>query len=183
MLDVVQALEGPIAPMECSRGARGEGPVLARDRRRPRVRDQGPVDPGPGGVTKALAGTSLAEAVMFANQHERKDTVVGRIWAPPPGPSRKRLWPIKSGNLHVRAEGKQILRGLDLEIAQGRDARADGPNGSGKSTATSTRSWATPGSRSPRARSFRGGHHRRRSRRARADGLFAGLPVRSRSRA
>jgi hypothetical protein len=30
-------------------------------------------------VTKALAGTSLAELVKFANQHERKDPVVGRV--------------------------------------------------------------------------------------------------------
>ena len=80
MLDVVQALEGPIAPMECFHEER-EGKVLCSHE----------TDGGracatkvlwtrvQGGVTKALAGTSLAELVMFANQHERKDTVVGRI--------------------------------------------------------------------------------------------------------
>ena len=80
MLDVVQALEGPIAPMECFHEER-EGKVLCSHE----------TDGGracatkvlwtrvQGGVTKALAGTSLAELVMFANQHERKDTVVGRV--------------------------------------------------------------------------------------------------------
>jgi Rrf2 family cysteine metabolism transcriptional repressor len=80
MLDVVQALEGPIAPMECFHEER-EGKVLCSHE----------TDGGracatkvlwtrvQGGVTKALAGTSLAELVEFANQHERKDTVVGRI--------------------------------------------------------------------------------------------------------
>jgi Rrf2 family protein len=80
MLEVVQALEGPIAPMECFHEER-EGKVLCSHE----------TDGGracatkvlwtrvQGGVTKALAGTSLAELVEFANQHERKDTVVGRV--------------------------------------------------------------------------------------------------------
>jgi Rrf2 family cysteine metabolism transcriptional repressor len=80
MLDVVQALEGPIAPMECFHEER-EGKVLCSHE----------TDDGracatkvlwtrvQGGVTKALAGTSLAELVKFANQHERNDTVVGRV--------------------------------------------------------------------------------------------------------
>jgi len=79
MLDVVQALEGPIAPMECFHEER-EGKVLCSHE----------ADGGracatkvlwtrvQGGVTKALAGTTLAELVVFANQHERKRTVAGR---------------------------------------------------------------------------------------------------------
>jgi Rrf2 family transcriptional regulator, cysteine metabolism repressor len=79
MLDVVQALEGPIAPMECFHEER-EGKVLCSHE----------VDGGracatkvlwtrvQGGVTKALAGTTLAELVEFANQHEPKSTVAGR---------------------------------------------------------------------------------------------------------
>ena len=66
MLDVVQALEGPIAPMECFHTER-EGRVLCSHE----------ADPDPcatkllwtrvhGGVTKALAGTSLAELVEFS---------------------------------------------------------------------------------------------------------------------
>jgi Rrf2 family cysteine metabolism transcriptional repressor len=79
MFEVVQALEGPIAPMECFHEER-EGKVLcsheADDGRAcatkvlwTRVQ---------GGVTKALAGTTLAELVGFANQHESKRIVAGR---------------------------------------------------------------------------------------------------------
>jgi Fe-S cluster assembly ATP-binding protein len=37
-------------------------------------------------------------------------------------------------NLHVTAEGKEILRGLDLDVEKGRIHALMGPNGSGKST-------------------------------------------------
>ena len=37
-------------------------------------------------------------------------------------------------NLHVSAEGKEILRGLDLEVEKGKVHALMGPNGSGKST-------------------------------------------------
>ncbi len=37
-------------------------------------------------------------------------------------------------NLHVTAEGKQILKGLDLKVEKGRIHALMGPNGSGKST-------------------------------------------------
>jgi len=37
-------------------------------------------------------------------------------------------------NLHVSADGKEILRGLDLDVEKGRVHALMGPNGSGKST-------------------------------------------------
>jgi Rrf2 family cysteine metabolism transcriptional repressor len=78
MLEVVQALEGPIAPMECFHIER-EGRVLcsheADDGRAcatkllwTRVQ---------GGVTKALNGTTLADLVEFAGQHDSKQAMAG----------------------------------------------------------------------------------------------------------
>ena len=79
MLDVVQALEGPIAPMECFHEER-EGKVLCSHEE-----DGGRACATKvlwtrvqGGVTKALAGTTLAELVEFAEQHEPNDTAAGR---------------------------------------------------------------------------------------------------------
>jgi Rrf2 family protein len=70
MLDVVQALEGPITPMECFQ-TDGEGRVLCSHETDgdhacatkllwTRVQ---------GGISKALTGTTLAELVEFADQH------------------------------------------------------------------------------------------------------------------
>jgi Rrf2 family cysteine metabolism transcriptional repressor len=78
MLDVVQALEGTIAPMECFYDD-PEGKVLCShetdgDRACATkllwTRVQG-------GVNKALSGTTLAELVEFADQHDRKTAVAG----------------------------------------------------------------------------------------------------------
>ena len=41
-------------------------------------------------------------------------------------------------NLHVTAEGKEILKGLDLEVSKGQIHALMGPNGSGKSTLANT---------------------------------------------
>jgi len=78
MLEVVQALEGPIAPMECFHSDRREGRVQCSH------------DPTAdeacatkllwtrvhGGVTKALAGTTLAELVEFSEGRTATLTVV-----------------------------------------------------------------------------------------------------------
>jgi Rrf2 family protein len=78
MLEVVQALEGTIAPMECFQ-LTPEGKVSCSHE------DDGDHACATkllwtkvqGGVTKALAGTTLAELVEFAEQHDRRPAVAG----------------------------------------------------------------------------------------------------------
>ena len=78
MLEVVQALEGAIAPMECFHET-PEGKVscshesdgdhaCATKLLWTRVQ---------GGVTKALSGTTLADLVEFAEQHDHRPAVAG----------------------------------------------------------------------------------------------------------
>jgi len=78
MLEVVQALEGPISPMECFHEAR-EGRVLCShetdgDRACATKLLWTRVH---GGITKALAGTTLADLVEFADQHAEGEPVAG----------------------------------------------------------------------------------------------------------
>jgi Rrf2 family protein len=79
MLDVVEALEGPITPMECFQ-ADHEGRVLCShesdgDRACATkllwTRVQG-------GINKALTGTTLADLVEFADNHAPKTTLAGK---------------------------------------------------------------------------------------------------------
>ena len=79
MLEVVQALEGPIAPMECFHDVR-EGRVLCSheadgDRACATKLLWTRVH---GGITRALAGTTLAELVEFADEHAARERVAAR---------------------------------------------------------------------------------------------------------
>jgi Rrf2 family transcriptional regulator, cysteine metabolism repressor len=79
MLDVVQALEGPIAPMECFHDE-PEGRVLCShesdgDRACATKLLWTRVH---GGITKALAGTTLADLVEFADEHTLPEPVADR---------------------------------------------------------------------------------------------------------
>lgn len=78
MLDVVEALEGPITPMECFQ-ADSEGRVLCSHESDgdsacatkllwTRVQ---------GGINKALTGTTLADLVEFADSHAPRATLAG----------------------------------------------------------------------------------------------------------
>jgi Rrf2 family protein len=80
MLDVVQALEGPIAPMECFNDDMREGRVLCShesdgDRACATKLLWTRVH---GGITKALAGTTLADLVEFADQHADRQPLAGQ---------------------------------------------------------------------------------------------------------
>ncbi len=79
MLDVVQALEGPIAPMECFHDE-PEGRVLCSheidgDRACATKLLWTRVH---GGITKALAGTTLADLVEFADEHALREPLADR---------------------------------------------------------------------------------------------------------
>jgi Rrf2 family cysteine metabolism transcriptional repressor len=79
MLEVVQALEGPIAPMECFHEVR-EGRVLCSHE----TDDQACATKllwtrVHGGITKALAGTTLADLVEFADQNASQRPLAGRV--------------------------------------------------------------------------------------------------------
>ena len=79
MAEVVQALEGPIAPMECFNDMR-EGRVLCShesdgDRACATKLLWTRVH---GGITKALAGTTLADLVEFADQHTAREPLAGQ---------------------------------------------------------------------------------------------------------
>jgi Rrf2 family transcriptional regulator, cysteine metabolism repressor len=81
MLEVVQALEGPIAPMECLEDDTREGRVLCShesdgDRACATKLLWTRVH---GGITKALAGTTLAELVEFAEDHGGRAPVAGPV--------------------------------------------------------------------------------------------------------
>jgi Rrf2 family transcriptional regulator, cysteine metabolism repressor len=78
MLDVVQALEGPITPMECFQVDR-EGRVLCShetdgDRACATKLLWTKVQ---GGISKALTGTTLADLVEFADSHAPQPTLAG----------------------------------------------------------------------------------------------------------
>ncbi len=139
MDSVVEALEGQIAPMECFHET-PEGKVLCSHE------DDGDHACATkllwtrvqGGVTKALAGTTLAELVEFGGPAARRAAHAGRHAPPDDRPSKPRngvkLAELEIRNLHVSAEDKEILRGLDLDVEKGKVHALMGPNGSGKST-------------------------------------------------
>ena len=140
--EVVEALEGQIAPMECFHET-PEGKVLCShesdgDRACATkllwTRVQG-------GVTKALAGTTLAELVEFsggvpggAAEGAGRQRRLNHRTRTTNHTNGAKLAELEIRNLHVSVEDKQILRGLDLDVEKGKVHALMGPNGSGKST-------------------------------------------------
>ena len=162
---------------------RGPGPVLARDRRRSRLRDEAPVDPGPRRHHAGARRDDTGRPRRVRRPARRESPCRKRRLGDRPGRTSQReetesMADLEISNLHVSAEGKEILKGLDLGRLQGPDPRADGPERV-RQVDPGERDHGSPGVRGDRRRDplRRRGHHRGRSRGALADGAVHGVPV------
>ena len=104
MAEIVSALEGHLAPIECitpegmcSREVKGDAPCPTK-LLWTRVQ---------GSIVRTLTDMTLEDF-----SHRRRSS--GRM-------------SLEIQNLHVRTEEREILHGVDLDDQQGRDPRADGP--------------------------------------------------------
>ena len=123
MLDVVQALEGPIAPMECFHEVR-EGRVLCSH-------EADGVVPARRRLlwTRVTAGSPRRSrddargAVGSPTSTNRRHGGRSRLVAGAADNETETMADLEIRNLHVSADGKQILKGLDLEVRQARSTR------------------------------------------------------------
>ena len=130
MDEVILALEGAVAPMTCfvddTDGVRGRArPVQPRGVVRPRLRHEAPVDARPGrrhgeaGPDDARRARRLLRAVREPRPRVTHLPDAYRRGLPA-------MPDLEIRNLHVQADDKPILKGLDLTVRR-RGPRAHGP--------------------------------------------------------
>ena len=123
----------PIAPMECfDARRRGQGLLLARERRRPRLRHQASVDPGAGRRSrKALAQHHARRAGRVRRAaHADAASEAAAVAAAQPTTSNEpgaRMADLEIRNLHVDRRGQGDPQGRRPRGREGRGPRADGP--------------------------------------------------------